>query len=38
MKKVLIANRGENIRVAGVSVHRCACAAGNGYFAIPVIC
>ena len=33
MKKVLIANRGENDREAGVSLHRSACAAGNGDFA-----
>ena len=28
--KVLIANRGENGRIAGVSPHRHACAAGGG--------
>ncbi|MFT3814443.1 MAG: hypothetical protein QM740_13870 [Acidovorax sp.] len=33
MKKVLIANRGENGRVADVSLHRGACAAGDGDFA-----
>jgi hypothetical protein len=33
MKKVLIANRGENDRAAGVSPHCCACAAGDGDFA-----
>ncbi|WP_155885213.1 hypothetical protein [Acidovorax sp. JHL-9] len=34
MKKVLIANRGENGRAAGVSLHRCACVAGDGELAI----
>ena len=33
MKKVLIANRGENNRVADVSANCSACAAGNGDFA-----
>ena len=33
MKKVLIANRGENDREAGVSTHRRACVAGCGEFA-----
>ena len=30
MKKVLIANRGENSRAAGVSLNCCACEAGDG--------
>ncbi|HRM49095.1 MAG: hypothetical protein KBH33_11765 [Alicycliphilus sp.] len=34
MKKVLIANRGENDRAAGVSSHCGACAAGDGVLAI----
>jgi len=38
MKKVLIANRGENVRAAGVSAHRRACAAGGGDLAHPSIC
>ncbi|MGE8317738.1 MAG: hypothetical protein ACN6O3_03270 [Comamonas sp.] len=33
MKKVLIANRGENGRAADVSLHCRACAAGHGDFA-----
>ncbi|MEN5178252.1 hypothetical protein ABE501_00610 [Comamonas testosteroni] len=35
MKKVLIANRGENNRVADVSANCSACAAGNDDFALP---
>lgn len=38
MKKVLIANRGENIRAADVSTRRRACAAGDCYFAFPIVC
>ncbi|WP_395025721.1 hypothetical protein [Comamonas odontotermitis] len=34
MKKVLIANRGENNRVADVSANCSACAADNGDFAL----
>ncbi|WP_368352253.1 MULTISPECIES: hypothetical protein [Comamonadaceae] len=36
MKKVLIANRGENVCAAGVSAHRRACAAG-GDLAAPAL-
>jgi hypothetical protein len=38
MKKVLIANRGENGSEATVSPHCSACAAGDGDIARPTIC
>jgi hypothetical protein len=37
MKKVLIANRGENGSAADVSPHRRACAAGDGDFATAAL-